>query len=141
MASAEDLYLFVQHAAQWFRVLDAELGLTPARFGLLATLRYDGPQRLGRLATLHDVAQPTMTKLVAAAEQDGLVVRRPDPADARGALVDLTPEGRALVRRARARKITGLERGVREPPAASPGAAARVARAPQEPTADVGDAA
>jgi len=114
MGPAEQLYLAIQHSARHFRLLDAELGLSPARFIVLAALRYEGAQRLGDLARRQGVAQPTMTKLVAGLERDRLVVRRSDSGDHRGTIVELTADGRALVRRARARKINWIERVLRE---------------------------
>jgi DNA-binding MarR family transcriptional regulator len=61
------------------------------------------------LAQLEGISQPTATKLVNGLERDGLVQRAADPADGRGRLVRLTPAGRALIRRARARKIAYVE--------------------------------
>jgi DNA-binding MarR family transcriptional regulator len=114
MEPAEQLYLAIQHSARHFRLLDAELGLSPARFSVLAALRYEGAHRLGELARREGVAQPTMTKLVAGLERDRLVVRRADRNDRRGVIVELTADGRALVRRARARKIDWLAKVLRE---------------------------
>jgi DNA-binding MarR family transcriptional regulator len=114
MGPTEQLYLAIQHSARHFQRLDAELGLSPARFSVLATLRYEGAHRLGDLARREGVAQPTMTKLVAGLERDHLVTRRADSGDHRGIIVHLTPDGRALVRRARARKIDWLARVLRE---------------------------
>ncbi len=102
--------------ARHFRLLDAELGLSPARFSVLATLRYEGPQRLGDLARREGVAQPTMTKLVASLERDHLVARRTDSGDHRAVILELTADGRALVRRARARKISWIGTVLRECP-------------------------
>ena len=109
MGPGEQLYVGLIHAARQLRRLDHDLGLSPARFSLLATLRYRGAQTVGRLAQLEDVSQPTVTKLVNALEAAGLVQRLPDPADGRASLVHLSPGGRALVRRARARKIEYIE--------------------------------
>ncbi len=127
MRAAEQLYLAIQHSARHFRVLDAGLGLSPARFSVLATLRYEGAQRLGDLARREGVAQPTMTKLVAGLERDSLVVRRADNGDHRGVIVELTPDGRAVVRRARARKIDWLSRVLRDCGAGDVEAAGRTA--------------
>lgn len=127
MGPAEQLYLAIQHSARHFRLLDAELGLSPARFSVLAALRYGGPQRLGDLACREGVAQPTMTKLVAGLERDRLVTRRTDHGDRRGTVVELTADGRALVRRARARKIDWIRRALRECPASDVQAAGRTA--------------
>ena len=110
--SAPALYLAIVHASGRMRRLDEELGLSPARFSVLATLRYDGPQRIGELARREGVAQPTMTQSVQGLEAAGLVVRRPDPADGRSHVIELTPSGRALVRRARARKIDWIARSL-----------------------------
>lgn len=127
MGPAEQLYLAIQHSARRFRLLDAELGLSAARFSVLAALRYGGAQRLGDLARLEGVAQPTMTKLVAGLERDRLVIRRADSGDRRGTVVELTADGRALVRRARARKIDWIRRALRECPAGDVQAAGRAA--------------
>jgi DNA-binding MarR family transcriptional regulator len=102
---AERLYVALQHASSSLRALDSELGVSPARFSTLTTLRYSGPQRLGELARLEGVSQPTMTQSVHGMEAEGLVRREPAPDDGRGCVVALTPQGRALVRRGRARKI------------------------------------
>jgi DNA-binding MarR family transcriptional regulator len=110
MGPGEQLYLAVQHAGRVFGALDADLGLSPARFSLLATLRYAGEQRIGRLAELEGVSQPTITRLVGGLERDGLVVRRRRADDGRASVVELIPAGRALVRRARARKIAWIQR-------------------------------
>jgi DNA-binding MarR family transcriptional regulator len=112
--AAEQLYLALQHAGRRFRELDEELGLSPARFSLLATLRYHGPLRVGELAREERVAQPTITQSVQGLESAGLVRRGPHPSDGRGSVVELTPAGRALVRRARGRKIAWLSEALGE---------------------------
>lgn len=114
MGPDEQLYLAIQHSARVFHRLDAELGLSRARFSVLATLRYQGPQRVGALARLEDVAQPTMTRLVAALEGEGLVERVADSGDQRGSVARLTPRGRSLVRRARSRKIAWMGQVLRD---------------------------
>jgi DNA-binding MarR family transcriptional regulator len=132
MGPAEQLYLAIQHSARHFRLLDAELGLSPARFSVLAALRYGGAQRLGDLARREGVAQPTMTKLVAGLERDRLVIRCADSGDLRGTIVELTADGRALVRRARARKIEWIRRVLRECLAGDVQAAGRTAERPDQ---------
>jgi DNA-binding MarR family transcriptional regulator len=109
MDASEQLYVALQHAGRQFRAMDEELGLSTARFAILATLRYRGAQRIGHLARAEGVSQPTMTQSVQGLEAAGLVVRRATPEDGRGWAVELTPAGRALVRRARARKIAWLD--------------------------------
>ena len=68
-----------------------ELSRTAA--SVLATLRDLGPRRITELAESEGIAQPTVTTLVGRMERDGLVERRPDPADARAVLVHLSAAG------------------------------------------------
>ena len=94
----------------WFRLLschariltvlrrELEDRMTMARFDLLASLfRHDG-QTLAALSRDLLVTAGNVTGLVDRAERDGLVARRPDPADRRVARVWLTDEGRALIK-------------------------------------------
>ena len=105
MDVAERLYVAIVQMSAALRASDAELGLSPSRSSTLATLRYAGPLRLGELARHEGVSQPTMTQSVHAMEAAGLVARGPAEGDGRGCVVSITPSGRALVRRARARKV------------------------------------
>jgi DNA-binding MarR family transcriptional regulator len=110
---AEQLYLAIEHAGGRFRALDVQLGLSPARFSLMAALCHHGPQRVGELAEREGVSQPTISRLVTTLEREGLVARRADEADRRGSFTELTPAGRALVRWARARKIAWVGAALR----------------------------
>src|SRR6185312_7887275 len=71
--------------------------ISPGALSALSTLTRSGPSRLGDLAAREAVAAPTMTRIVAALEDGGLVSRRPDPADGRAVVVETTPAGAALV--------------------------------------------
>jgi DNA-binding MarR family transcriptional regulator len=78
----------------------AEHGLEAGLFDVLATLRRAGePYRMRP----SDLAQAVMltssgtTKRLDRLESAGLIVRRPDPLDRRGLLIELTPAGRALI--------------------------------------------
>ncbi|MBD5787334.1 winged helix-turn-helix transcriptional regulator [Cellulosimicrobium terreum] len=73
-------------------------GTTPGQFRLLRFLaRCDRPCRLGAVAAALDVAPRSVTSKVDDAEAAGLVRRAEDPADRRATLVELTPQGRAVV--------------------------------------------
>jgi DNA-binding MarR family transcriptional regulator len=63
---------------------------------VLATLDTDGPTRLTALAAATGASQPSMTQLVGRLEREGLVTRLVDPEDARGTLVAITADGRAV---------------------------------------------
>lgn len=66
---------------------------SPAIWRTLSALRAGGSMRLGELAALSRVAQPTMTKLVHALVERGWVARVPDPADARATVLAATDSG------------------------------------------------
>lgn len=63
----------------------------------LARLLAHGERRLGELAAQRGVRQSVVSRQVGELEARGLVVRRPDPTDARAVLVRLTPTGRELL--------------------------------------------
>jgi DNA-binding MarR family transcriptional regulator len=71
---------------------------------------FGGPHTLGDLATAEQVRPPTITRIIAALEQAGLVAREPDPADGRAVLIRATPAGKQLLEEGRARRTTALAR-------------------------------
>ncbi|MGQ0824762.1 MAG: MarR family winged helix-turn-helix transcriptional regulator [Actinomycetota bacterium] len=83
--------------------LEAETGLDAGVYSALAYLdRVGGRAPLARLQELLRVrySQPGVSRLVQRMEANALVDRRPDPRDARAAVVVLTPAGRGRYRRA-----------------------------------------
>jgi DNA-binding MarR family transcriptional regulator len=73
------------------------VGPTPSQVSALATLEKHGPLRIGDLAWREGVTAPTMTRVVAALEQQGHLERTADPDDGRSSLVGLGNSGRALL--------------------------------------------
>jgi DNA-binding MarR family transcriptional regulator len=94
------------------RRLRAEAGdeLSPTLVAALVSIERHGPLTLGRLAELERVTPPSITRVVAALERDGLVRREADAADRRVSRVVVTPEGASLLRAARTRKAAYLAR-------------------------------
>lgn len=78
--------------------------MAPGMLSALASVVDHGPIRLGDLAAREGVAPATLSRLVAALEQDGHIERAVDPADRRSAFVEATPGGRAIVLDLRARR-------------------------------------
>jgi DNA-binding MarR family transcriptional regulator len=66
---------------------------SPSQLTALATLFRTGPMTLGELAGAERVKPPTMTRIVAALEERGLVRREPSPDDGRVVHVVLTEDG------------------------------------------------
>ena len=79
------------------RVAALETGNTApsAQWRALAILREHGALRLGELATLGRVTQPSMTRLIGIMADAGLVERATDPADSRVTVVTATERGAA----------------------------------------------
>src|SRR5919205_1287050 len=67
--------------------------LTPSQASALSSIERLGPLTLGELSAVEDVRPPTMTKVVADLEEQGLVRRHTDPRDRRIARVETTDEG------------------------------------------------
>src|SRR5436190_21954131 len=61
--------------------------LTPSQASALVSVERLGPLTLGDLSAAENVSPPTLTKVVAALEEQGLVARSTDPHDRRVARV------------------------------------------------------
>jgi DNA-binding MarR family transcriptional regulator len=95
----------------------AGTGHTPSQLSALATIDHHGPLTLGALADHERVAPPSITKVVAKLEADGLVERATDADDRRVQRVTTTKAGRNLIAETRRRKTTWLTARIRELPA------------------------
>lgn len=72
----------------------ADVGVSSVTWRITAALEARGPMRLSEIAAHEQVARPTATAAVQRLEAEGILSRRPDPEDARSALIELTPAGR-----------------------------------------------
>jgi len=104
---ASRLRLAVMRLARILRQ-KAQDQITPSQLSALVSVERDGPVTLGELAGLESVQPPTMTRIVVALEEEGLVLREADPADRRIARVHVTTAGRKLLERNRSRKTAYL---------------------------------
>lgn len=73
--------------------IDGRESVPPLQLSAMVTIEEHGPLRLSDLARREAVSVPTMSRVLAALDEQGLVVRTPDPQDARGVLVTLSDEG------------------------------------------------
>lgn len=87
---------------------EADMGLTPSLLSALAVVHVHGPLTLGAVAQLEGIAPPTVTKIVAKLQDQGLVERITDPSDRRVCRVATTDAGEQLLARSRARKTAWL---------------------------------
>src|SRR5215207_1100172 len=87
---------------------DEASGVSRARLSALSVVEFGGPLTLGELAAAEQVRPPTMTKLVASLEREGLVAREPDPEDRRQVRIRTTPAGSRLIQQGREKRATAL---------------------------------
>lgn len=116
VAIADRLHSAAIHILRRLRKEDDASGLTAARLSALSVVVFTPGLRLGDLAAAERVAPPSMSRLVASLERDGLVRRRADPDDARVQLVEPTDAGRRLLDEGRRRRVAALARDVAELP-------------------------
>lgn len=72
---------------------------------VLHTLTRQGPMRLTALTATEQLTQPAITQLVTRLEREGLVERRPDPADRRAVLVRVTDAGAGIIHGRREERV------------------------------------
>jgi DNA-binding MarR family transcriptional regulator len=85
-------------------------GLSPAQASALGSVSRHGAPTLGELAQLEQVQPPTMTRIVAALAEAGMVTREADASDRRSARVRVTPSGQRALARMRTRRTAFLVR-------------------------------
>jgi DNA-binding MarR family transcriptional regulator len=92
----------------------AEPALSDTQLAALATLERHGAMSPGDLAEHEKVQPPSMTRVIAALVDWGLVTRAPHPTDRRQVILTVTPDGRSLVQKVRRRKEAWLAQRLAE---------------------------
>lgn len=113
-ALASALRLSVMRLARRMRAQRADTSLSLSQLAALATLDRHGAMTPGELARHEKVQPPSMTRLLAVLEGEGLVSRTVHPTDRRQALLAVSPAGRALLREDRRRREAWLARQLRD---------------------------
>ena len=98
---ASRLRLVVGRLSRRLRLNPAGDQLTSTQLVTLSIIERLAPSRIGDLAVAEGISAATMTRVVAALEDHGLVERRPDPDDGRACQVLLSAHGAAEVTRLR----------------------------------------
>ncbi|MFQ1000910.1 MarR family winged helix-turn-helix transcriptional regulator [Modestobacter sp. SSW1-42] len=91
LADLVALWSSMEFQVRWFRQEAGELD--PTSWKLIYRIAVHGPTRPSELAEMLGVTRSTISKVMAALETAGLVVRTPDRHDRRGVRVSLTAEG------------------------------------------------
>ena len=105
---ADRLHSAAIHLLRRLRREDAATGLPAPRLSALSVIVFRGPLTLTDLAAAEQVRPPTMTRVVAALEADGLVTREIDSEDRRIARVRATPRGVRVLEEGRLRRVEAL---------------------------------
>src|SRR5947208_16252767 len=93
LEAADRFHSAAIHALRHVRRDDPASGLSAARLSALSVLVFGGARTLGELAAAEHVRPATMTRIVQALEQAGLVSRAQDPNDGRVRRLRATAEG------------------------------------------------
>ena len=105
---ADRLHSAAIHLLRRVRGQDENSGLSPARLSALSVVVFAGPVTLGRLASAEQVTAPTMTRLVAALEADGLISRKDDTEDRRVVWLSATAKGKKILQEGKRRRVHAL---------------------------------
>ena len=117
VATADRLHSAAIHLLRSLRVEDRASGLSGPRLSALSVIVFGGPVTMSALAQAEQVQPPTVTKLVAEMERDGLVERVRDREDRRVQIVQATPAGRQLLLEGRRRRVARLTAALEQLPA------------------------
>jgi DNA-binding MarR family transcriptional regulator len=107
---ASRLRLAVTRMGRRLRQQQGEPFLSPSLSSALATIERRGPLAPSELADAEGVQRPSVTRILARLEADGLVVRVAGEHDRRTSRIEVTPAGRKLLKRLRTRKTAYLAR-------------------------------
>ena len=90
--------------------IDGRESVPPLQLSAMVTVEEHGPLRLSDLARREAVSVPTMSRVLTALDEQGLVVRTPDPQDARGVLVTLSDAGQRRLAQVRSHRTALVAR-------------------------------
>jgi DNA-binding MarR family transcriptional regulator len=109
---ADRLHSSAIHLLRRLRAQDPASGLSGPRLSALSVIVFAGPIRMSDLAEAEQVRLPTISRMVAGLEAEGLVERVGDAHDRRVQRVQATRAGRALLEAGRARRVEELARAL-----------------------------
>ncbi len=105
---ADRIHSAAIHLLRRLRAVDRASGLSAPRLSALSVIVFAGPIRVGDLAEAEQVRPPTISRMVNALEDEGLVTRILDPQDSRAQLLQATAKGRRLLQAGKERRVAQL---------------------------------
>ncbi|HEY6264916.1 MAG TPA: MarR family transcriptional regulator [Candidatus Acidoferrum sp.] len=109
--TADRLHSAAIHLLRRLRVRDRESGVGPAQLSALSVLVFGGPRSLGELAEAEQVRPPTMSRIVAGLEREGLV-RRHATDDRRRVRLEASAKGIKILQQGRKRRVESLAKAL-----------------------------
>jgi DNA-binding MarR family transcriptional regulator len=109
---ADEIHSASIHLLRKLRREDANSGLNAPRLSALSVIVFAGPVTLGDLAAAEQVRPPTMTRIVDALAEQGLVSRSKDAKDGRSTHITATQAGRKLLIEGRERRVRALSKQI-----------------------------
>jgi DNA-binding MarR family transcriptional regulator len=113
MGLAEDLRISIARLSRRLRAQGGS-SLSATQHAALAAVFRRGSMTPGELAEHEKVQPPSMTRVIAVLEDQGLMVRSPHPTDGRQVVLEVTDKGRGLLKEERRRKEAWLARRLQE---------------------------
>jgi len=109
---AQDLHSAAIRVLRSVRRADRSSSLNAARLSALSVVVYGRPMTLGQIAEAEQVRPPTMTRIIDALEEHGLVEKRRDERDRRNVYLSATRKGKRILIEARNRRIQMLAKAI-----------------------------
>jgi DNA-binding MarR family transcriptional regulator len=109
---ADQIHSAAIHLLRKLRKEDEGSGLSAPRLSALSVIVFGGPITLGDLAAAEQVRPPTMTRIVNALEEQGLVLKKQNTKDGRSTLLSPTTVGKKLLMEGRARRVHALTKQI-----------------------------
>jgi DNA-binding MarR family transcriptional regulator len=105
---ADRLHSASIHLLRRLRREDAGSGLNGPRLSALSVIVFGGAVTLGDLAAAEQVRPPTMTRIVNALQEQGLIAKTKNAKDGRSLYLTATPAGKKLLMAGRERRVRAL---------------------------------
>jgi DNA-binding MarR family transcriptional regulator len=109
---ADEIHSAAIHLLRKLRREDSRSGLNSPRLSALSVVVFAGPVTLGDLAAAEEVRPPTMTRIVDALAELGLVTKSKNAKDGRSTHITATPAGKKLLMKGRERRVRALARQI-----------------------------
>jgi DNA-binding MarR family transcriptional regulator len=109
---SEQIHSQAIHLLRRLRREDGSSGLSAPRLSALSVIVFGGPVTLGDLAEAEQVQPPTMTRIVNALEEQGLVRKIKNAKDGRSTHLSATKAGKKLLIEGRERRVRALSKQI-----------------------------